>query len=97
MSSEEMNRDAMSEEGGDLPETDTQRAVRELAEAREKHALAYLSAQDAAGDPEEAALLRDNLHAATQDGKRAYRGYVKAATDGLVAQIDGTNPSNEES
>ncbi len=67
------------------PETAAETARRELAQARETHAAAYFAAKAAPGDPEEAALL----HAATQDGKQAYRGYVRAATAGLAAQIDG--------
>ena len=81
-----MNERSMN--GADLPETDQQQAARALAQAREIHAAAYFAAKAAPGDPEEAALL----HAAAQDGKQAYRGYVRAATAGLAAQIDDMGP-----
>ncbi len=48
----------------------------------------FLAARAAPGEPEEDALLR----AATQDGKQAYRGYVKTATARRAAQISGIVP-----
>ncbi len=84
MNNDELNNDELN------TETPTETAQRELTEAREKHALAFLSAQAAPGDPEEAALLRE----ATKAGKSAFWGYVQAAMDPLAAQINGIVTDN---
>jgi len=60
-----------------------------LNQAREGHAAAMLAQMNTPDDPEAALRLQE----AVQQGRGAWKGYQKAATAGLAAQIDGISPS----
>ncbi len=75
-----MNEDKQQELG---------QARRELDQAREAHAAATVAHLDAPQDPEAVRKVKE----AVQQGKSAWKGYQKAATAGLAAQIDAIQPS----
>ena len=63
--------------------------ARRLDRAREAHAAALLASLEAPGDPGTGQMLRN----AVRQGRSAWKGYQKAATAGLAAQIEGIVPS----
>ena len=68
---------------------DREEARAALDQARADHARALLALQDDPTDPQGKQQMRQ----AVREGRSAWKGYQKAATAGLAAEIEAITPS----